>query len=142
MANNLCLAYLNSIYKCIRPNNSRIDIKAKYDISMTKNYFSHINILHLRLIIYSSSLLIFFLNHLTDYFCKFFDICIFSFLSLEEILFFMANLHIYINKLLLPEFFFSSFFNIYSHAEIGSFHLPIHSRDAHRKFFSDDPFWN
>ena len=36
-------------------------------------------------------------------------------------------------KTLLPELFFSSFFGIYP--KIGSFRLPTHSRDAHRKFF-------
>ena len=32
-----------------------------------------------------------------------------------------------------PGFFFSSFFGTYP--KIGSFRLPTHSRDAHRKFF-------
>ena len=34
---------------------------------------------------------------------------------------------------LLPEFFFSSFFETYP--KIGSLRLPTHSRDAHRNFF-------
>ena len=38
-----------------------------------------------------------------------------------------------------PEFFFLLFFGTYP--KIGSFRLPTHSRDAHRKFF-DDPFLN
>ena len=33
----------------------------------------------------------------------------------------------------MPEFFLSSFFGTYP--IIGSFHLPTHSRDAHRNFF-------
>ena len=38
-----------------------------------------------------------------------------------------------------PEFFFPSFFVTW--LRIGSFRLPTHSRDAHRKFF-EDPFLN
>ena len=44
-----------------------------------------------------------------------------------------------VNPLLSEFFFFSYFFG--TKPKIGSFRLPIYSRDAHRKFF-DDPFLN